>query len=59
MAYGTAYTNDQGQTVISATGILNDGSNTIKVLGADVTLDKISIIVNSAVKMKGAKLISC
>lgn len=54
MAYGTAYTNDQGQTVISATGILNDGSNTIKVLGADVTLDKISIIVNSAVKMKGA-----
>ena len=54
MAYGTAYTNDQGQTVISATGILNDGSSTIKVLGADVTLDKISIIVNSAVKMKGA-----
>ena len=54
MAYGTAYKNDLGQTVISATGILNDGSDTIKVFGADVTLDKISIIVNSAVKMKGA-----
>lgn len=54
MAYGTAYTNDLGQTVISATGILNDGSDVIKVLGADVTLDKISIIVNSGVKMKGA-----
>ena len=54
MAYGTAYTNDHGQTVISATGILNDGSDVIKVLGADVTLDKISIIVNSGVKMKGA-----
>ena len=54
MAYGTAYKNDLGQTVISATGILNDGTDTIKVLGADVTLDKISIIVNSAVKMKGA-----
>ncbi len=54
MAYGTAYKNDLGQTVISATGILNDGSDVIKVLGADVTLDKISIIVNSAVKMKGA-----
>ncbi len=54
MAYGTAYTNDLGQTVISATGILNDGTDVIKVLGADVTLDKISIIVNSGVKMKGA-----
>ncbi len=54
MAYGTAYTNDHGQTVISATGILNDGTDVIKVLGADVTLDKISIIVNSGVKMKGA-----
>ncbi len=54
MAYGTAYTNDQGETVISATGILNDGSDNMKVLGADVTLTKISIIVNSGVKMDGA-----
>jgi len=54
MAYGTAYTNDVGETVISATGILNDGSADIKVIGADVTLNKISIIVNSGVKMDGA-----
>ncbi|WP_051226514.1 methyl-accepting chemotaxis protein [Butyrivibrio sp. MC2013] len=54
MAYGTAYTNDQGETVISATGILNDGSDVIKVMGADVTLNKITIIVNSGVKMSGA-----
>ena len=54
MAYGTAYTNSLGKTVISATGILNDGTDVIKVLGADVTLDKISIIVNSGVKMKNA-----
>ncbi len=54
MAYGTAYTNDAGETVISATGILNDGSEEIKVIGADVTLNKISIIVNSGVKMDGA-----
>ena len=54
IGYGTAYTNDLGQTVISATGIYLDGSDNIKVLGADVTLDKISIIVNSAVEMKGA-----
>jgi methyl-accepting chemotaxis protein len=54
MAYGTSYTNDQGETVISATGILNDGSDTIKIIGADVTLNKITIIVNSGVKMDGA-----
>ncbi len=54
MAYGTAYTNDAGETVISATGILNDGSDDIKVIGADVTLNKITIIVNSGVKMDGA-----
>ena len=54
MAYGTAYTNAAGETVISATGILNDGSDEIKVIGADVTLNKISIIVNSGVKMTDA-----
>ena len=54
MAYGTSYTNEQGETVISATGILNDGSDVIKIIGADVTLNKITIIVNSGVKMDGA-----
>ena len=54
IGYGTAYKNAQGETVISATGIYNDGSDNIKVIGADVTLDKISIIVNSGVKMHGA-----
>ncbi len=54
MAYGTSYTNDQGETVISATGILNDGTDLIKIIGADVTLNKITIIVNSGVKMDGA-----
>ncbi len=54
IGYGTAYENDLGHIVISATGIYNDGSDTMKVFGADVTLDKISIIVNSGVKMHGA-----
>ena len=54
LAYGTSYTNDSGETVISATGILNDGTDNIKVMGADVTLNKITIIVNSGVKMDGA-----
>ena len=54
LAYGTSYTNASGDTVISATGILNDGQDGIKVMGADVTLNKIMIIVNSGVKMDGA-----
>ena len=54
IAYGTAYTNDAGDTVISATGILNDGSDNIKVFGADVSLNQIMIIVNSGVKMSDA-----
>lgn len=54
MAYGTSYTNDSGETVISATGMLNDGTDEIKVIGADVTLNKIMIIVNSGVKMSDA-----
>ena len=54
MGYGTAYTNDLDETVISATGIINDGSDDIKVIGADVTLNKITIIVNSGVKMDDA-----
>ena len=55
MAYGTAYQNAQGTTVISATGIVNDGQDGLKVIGADVPLNQISIIVNSGVKMKNAK----
>lgn len=54
MAYGSAYKNADGEHVISASGILDDGSDTIRVVSADVTLDKISIIVNSGVKMKNA-----
>lgn len=54
MAYGEPYQNDDGTYVISASGIVNDGSDDLKVAAADVTLDKISIIVNSGVKMKNA-----
>ncbi len=54
MAYGEPYQNADGTYVISASGIINDGSEDLKVAAADVTLDKISIIVNSGVKMKNA-----
>lgn len=54
MAYGEPYKNEEGTYVISASGIINDGSDDLKVASADVTLEKISIIVNSGVKMKDA-----
>ncbi|MBO6284153.1 MAG: cache domain-containing protein, partial [Pseudobutyrivibrio sp.] len=54
MAYGRPYKNSEGKYVISASGIVNDGSDEIRVAAADVTLDQITIIVNSGVKMKNA-----
>ena len=54
MAYGRPYKNEEGQYVVSASGIVNDGGEEIRVAAADVTLDQISIIVNSGVKMKNA-----
>ena len=57
MGYGTAYTNSNGEKVISASGILNDGSEEIKVIAADVALNDITVIVNSGVKMDEARSI--
>ena len=57
MAFGPAYQDHNGNNVISATGILNDGSDDIKVIGADVNINKISVIVNSGVKMDNANSI--
>ncbi|XME03026.1 methyl-accepting chemotaxis protein [Lachnospiraceae bacterium C1.1] len=54
MDYGEAYKDDGGEYVISAAGIINDGNEKIRVMAADVSLQKISIIVNSDVKMTGA-----
>ncbi|MCI9173526.1 MAG: HAMP domain-containing protein [Lachnospiraceae bacterium] len=55
MAVGSAYVNAQGENVISASGILNDGSGKTKVISADMTLDRISIIVNGFMEMKNAE----
>ncbi|MCR5671663.1 MAG: methyl-accepting chemotaxis protein [Butyrivibrio sp.] len=54
MAYGTAYEKSTGETVVSATGIVNDGGEELRVIGVDVSLNAISIIVNSGVKMSNA-----
>lgn len=55
MGFTDAYTNEDGDAVISASGILNDGSDTLKVISADLSLDRISIIVNSFIEMDDAQ----
>lgn len=55
MAVGSAYKNAEGVNVISASGILNDGTDNIRVISADMTLDRITIIVNSFIDMDNAK----
>lgn len=57
MAFGSPYKNKEGKNVISASGMLLNQSGEMKVISADVNLDKISIIVNSLVEMKDAEAI--
>ncbi len=55
MGFTSAYVNSEGDAVISASGILNDGSGVMKVISADLSLQRISIIVNSFVQMDDAQ----
>lgn len=55
MGFTDAYTNEAGEAVISACGILNDRSGKMKVISADLSLQKISIIVSSLVSMEQAQ----
>lgn len=55
MAFTGAYTNSEGDAVISATGILKDNSGLMKVISADLTLERVSIIVNSFIEMDKAQ----
>lgn len=55
MAVGSAYQNSEGENVISASGILDDGSDHVRVISADMTLDHIAIIVNSFIDMNDAE----
>lgn len=55
MAVGSAYKNAEWVNVISASGILNDGTDNIRVISADMTLDRITIIVNSFIDMDNAE----
>ena len=55
MAVGSAHQNPDGTNVVSASGLLNDGSDTVRVIVADMTLDRISVIVNSFIEMHDAE----
>lgn len=55
MRYGTAYQSADGVNQVSASAIINDGSDHIRVISGDVSLERITIIVNSFVKMNQAE----
>ncbi len=55
MAVGSAHQNPDRTNVVSASGLLNDGSDTVRVIAADMTLDRISVIVNSFIEMHDAE----
>jgi Methyl-accepting chemotaxis protein len=55
MAFGSAYKNENGKAMISASGILRNNSGKTRVISADLSLDKISIIVNSLIEMNKAE----
>lgn len=55
MRYGSAYQSAEGENLVSASAIINDGSDRIRVLSGDVSLQRITIIVNSFVRMDDAE----
>lgn len=54
MRFGTAYKNADGESIVSASALLNDGTDNLRVISGDVSLARITIIVNSFVKMEDA-----
>lgn len=55
MGFTYAYADENGEALVSASGILDDGSDVLKVISADLSLQRISIIVNSYIEMEGAQ----
>lgn len=55
MRYGSAYQSEDGTNQVSASAIINDGSDNLRVISADVSLQRITVIVNSFVKMDDAE----
>lgn len=55
MGFTNAYANENGEQVISACGMLKVDTDSVYVISADLSLDKISVYVNSFVKMENAE----
>lgn len=55
MAFTNAYTNENGEKIISACGILKGDSEDMRVISADMSLQRISITVNSLIDMEDAQ----
>lgn len=55
MNYGSAYQSTDGTNQVSASAIINDGVEDIRVISADVSLERITVITNSFVKMHDAE----
>ncbi|MGN0143731.1 MAG: methyl-accepting chemotaxis protein [Clostridium sp.] len=55
MRYGTPYKNSDGIYVVSATGLIVNNGEPAGVIGADLTLDRINVIINSLIEMDGAQ----
>lgn len=55
MEFGSAYKNQDGENIISASSMLINDLDNIKVISVDVSLERISIIINSLIDMDSAK----
>lgn len=55
IGFTNAYTNENGMPVISACGMLRTPSDSVRVISMDLSLDKVSVYVNSFVKMENAE----
>lgn len=55
MHYGSAYQSADGTSQVSASAIINDNSDNIRVISGDVSLERITVITNSFVKMHDAE----
>lgn len=55
LGFTEEYSNSQGEEVVSTSGILKTDSDVVKVISADLSLKRVSIIVNSFIEMDQAQ----
>ena len=54
LSISSPYKDSSGNNIVSATGLLQEDGNKVRVIGADISLDAVTIIVNSSISMDGA-----